>query len=67
MKNFIITSKVQSIKILQYNVEAESLEEAIEQVKLTNAPYEELDDKIDFDTEDSFKGWEDRDEQKDIE
>jgi hypothetical protein len=61
MKNFIITSKVQSIKILQYNVEAESLEEAIEQVKLTNAPYEELDDKIDFDTEDSFKGWEDRD------
>jgi hypothetical protein len=62
MKNFIITSKVQSIKILQYNVEAESLEEAIEQVKLTNAPYEELDDKIDFDTEDSFKGWEDRDE-----
>ena len=62
MKNFIITSKLQSIKILQYNVEAESLEEVIEQVKLTNAPYEELDDKIDFDTEDSFKGWEDKDD-----
>lgn len=63
MKNFIITSKVQSIKILQYNVEAESLEEAIEKIKLTNVPYEELDDKIDFDTEDSFKGWEDKEDE----
>jgi hypothetical protein len=62
MKNFIITSKVQSIKTLQYNVESDSLEEAIEQVKRGSVAHEEIEDEIDWDTETKFGGWEDRDE-----
>jgi hypothetical protein len=62
MKNFIITSKVQSIKTLQYNVEADSLEEAIEQVKRGIVDYEEIDEDFDWSTEAKFGGWEDRDE-----
>ncbi len=65
MKNFIITSKVQSIKTLQYNVEAESLEEAIQLV--AEGEYrgeeEEVDDVIDWSTETNIKGWEDKDEE----
>ena len=62
MKNFIITSKVQSIKILQYNVEAESLEEAIKQVKRGSVDHEEIEDEIDWSTETNIGGWEDKDE-----
>lgn len=64
MKNFIITSKVQSIKTLQYNVEAESLEEAI--AKFVEGEYrgeeEEIDEDIDWSTEKNIGGWEDKDE-----
>ena len=62
MKNFIVYSTVQSIKTLQYNVEAESLEEAIEQVKRGSVTHEEIEDEIDWDTETKFGGWEDKDE-----
>ena len=62
MKNFIITSKVQSTKILQYNVEADSLEEAIEQIKRGSVAHDEMEDEINWETETEFSGWEDRDE-----
>ena len=62
MKNFIVYSTVQSIKTLQYNVEADSLEEAIEQIKRGNFDIEEIEDEIDWKTETKFGGWEDRDE-----
>ncbi len=64
MKNFIITSKVQSTKTLQYNVEAESLEEAI--AKVEEGKYrgeaEEVVDEINWSTETNIKGWEDKDD-----
>jgi hypothetical protein len=65
MKNFIITSKIQSIKTLQYNVEAESLEEAIQLV--AEGEYrgegEEIDDTIQWETETELDGWEDKDDE----
>ena len=64
MKNFIITSKVQSTKTLQYNVEAESLEEAIK--LFVEGEYrgeaDEITEVIDWSTEANIKGWEDKDE-----
>ena len=64
MKNFIITSKVQSIKTLQYNIEADSLEEAIK--LFAEGEYreeaEEITEVIDWSTEANIKGWEDIDE-----
>ena len=66
MKNFIITSKVQSTKTLQYNIEAESLEEAIALFiygdDTTIEKYEEIDEVIDWSTEKNIDGWEDKDE-----
>ena len=63
MKNFIITSKVQSIKILQYNVEADSLEEAIEIASRGNSPHEEIDETVNYDDEYDFRGYEDKDDE----
>ena len=62
MKNFIITSKVQSTKTLQYNVEANSLEEAINYVKNGGGSYEEVDETVNYDDEYDFRGYEDKDE-----
>jgi len=66
MKNFIITSKVQSTKTLQYNIEAESLEEAIALFihgdDTTIEKYEEIDEVIDWSTETNIGGWEDKDD-----
>jgi hypothetical protein len=63
MKNFIITSKVPSIKTLQYNVEAESLEEAINYVKNGGGSFEEISESIDYTTEYDFRGYEDKDDE----
>ena len=63
MKNFIITSKIQSIKTLQYNVEAESLEEAINYVKNGGGSFEEIGESIDYDAEYDFRGYEDKDDE----
>jgi hypothetical protein len=60
MKKFIITSKIQSIKTLQYNVEAESLEEAINYVKNGGGSSEEISESIDYTTEYDFRGYEDK-------
>jgi hypothetical protein len=61
MKNFIITSKVQSIKTLQYNVEADSLEEAI--TKFVEGEYrgeaDEIAEVIDWGTEANIRVYED--------
>lgn len=61
MKNFIITSKVQSIKTMQYVVEAETLEEAMELV--AEGEYrneaEEITEDIQWETETEIDGWED--------
>jgi hypothetical protein len=64
MKNFIITSKVQSIKTLQYNIEAESLEEAIAKVEEGKYRWEaeEVVDEINWSDETNIKGWEDKDD-----
>ena len=62
MKNFIITSKVQSIKTLQYNVKANSLEEAINYVKNGGGSFEEIMENIDYDNEYDFRGYEDKDD-----
>ena len=62
MKNFIITSKVQSTKTLQYNVEANSLEEAINYVKNGGGSYEEIDETVNYDAEYDFRGYEDKDD-----
>ena len=62
MKNFIITSKVQSTKTLQYNVEANSLEEAINYVKNGGGSYEEIDETVNYDDEYDFRGYEDKDD-----
>ena len=61
MKNFIITSKVQSTKTFQYNVEANSLEEAINYVKNGGGSYEEIDETVNYDDEYDFRGYEDKD------
>ena len=63
MKNFIITSKVKSTKTLQYNVEAESLEEAIEIASRGNSPHEEIDETVNYDDEYDFRGYEDKDDE----
>ena len=62
MKNFIITSKIQSTKTLQYNVKANSLVEAIEHVKSGKGIQEEIGESIDYDNEYEFSGYEDRDD-----
>jgi len=63
MKNFIITSKVPSVKTLQYNVEANSLVEAIEYVKKGGGSFEEIGESIDYDAEYDFRGYEDKDDE----
>lgn len=64
MKNFIVYSTVQSIKTLQYNVEAESLEEAI--AKFVEGEYrgeaDEIAEVIDWGTEANIRGYEDKDD-----
>ena len=60
MKKFIITSKIQSIKTLQYNVEANSLIEAIEIAKKGGVLFEEIGESIDYTTEHEFRGYEDK-------
>jgi uncharacterized protein YjdB len=64
MKNFIITSKVQSIKTMQYMVKANSLEEAICHVSrgYHEGLGEEMSEEIDYSTETDIDGWEDKDE-----
>ena len=63
MKNFIITSKVQSTKTLQYNIHSISLEEAINFVKRGGGSFEEIGESIDYDNECDFKGYEDKDDE----
>lgn len=60
MANFIITSKVQSIKTMQYSVEAETLEEAI--MLIAEGEHrneaEEITEEIHWETETEIDGWE---------
>ncbi len=62
MKNFIITSKIQSTKTLQYNIEANSLEEAIQLVAEGEYRGEgkEIYEEIQWETETEIYGWEDK-------
>lgn len=66
MKNFIITSYVQSTKRIQYYVEANSLEKAIEIAKIGDAPYEEIYEDINWETERDFDGRPDKEDEINI-
>ena len=62
MKTFIIISEVETTIKLQYIVEADSLAEAEEKVRLKVIEGEVMDETIKWETEKNITGWEDEEQ-----